>query len=63
MHGAAFRAYREALKMSQGELAKRMRVSRYMIARYEKGNSPIDTVTEACIKQLARDEGIMVRYE
>jgi transcriptional regulator with XRE-family HTH domain len=63
MHGAAFRAYREALKMSQAELAKRMRVSRYMIARYEKGDSPIDTVTEASIKQLARDEGIMVRYE
>ena len=49
--------------MSQAELAKRMRVSRHMIARYEKGDSPIDTVTEASIKQLARDEGIMVRYE
>jgi transcriptional regulator with XRE-family HTH domain len=63
MHGAAFRAYREALQMSQAELAKTMRLPRSRISRYEKGDCPIDTATEAYIKQLAKDEGIMVRYE
>ena len=63
MHAAAFRAYRNALAMSQAELAKIMRVPRSTIARYENGHCPIDTTTEAYIKQLAKDEGIMVRYE
>lgn len=56
MTGDDLKCKREKLKMTQEELAKRLKVQRLTILRWEKGQIEIPGVVELALKEIERQE-------
>lgn len=58
MHGNELRKMRQALGLSQEQLAEKLGYTRRSVIRYEDGSSPVPSVVEMALKQLADPPGL-----
>lgn len=58
MRGDELRKMRQALGLSQEELAEKLGYTRRSVIRYEDGSSPIPAVVEMALKHLANPPGL-----
>jgi len=58
MHGNELKKTRQALGLSQEQLAEKLGYTRRSVIRYEDGSSPVPSVVEMALKQLANPPGL-----